>query len=72
MKKVAQTRRTGADAQWPLDDGWDRHRHCAQAHVATLRGTDSWVPPVEEEPVPAAPEAVAAVGALVEDLTTDT
>jgi hypothetical protein len=42
------------DARWTLDDDWDWQLRCARAHDASLRGTDSWVPPVGEELVLAA------------------
>ncbi|MFB7244281.1 hypothetical protein ACFCYX_17675 [Streptomyces populi] len=44
----------GDGLRWSLDDEWDWQVLCARAHDASLRGTDSWVPPVEEELVPAA------------------
>ncbi len=49
-----QTQRMAEDARWSLDDDWDWQMRCARAHDALLRGTDSWVPPVEEELVLAA------------------
>ncbi|MFE2970640.1 hypothetical protein ACFXKC_44905 [Streptomyces sp. NPDC059340] len=44
----------GDGTQWSLDDDWDWQMQCARAHDASLRGMDSWVPPVEEELVLAA------------------
>ncbi|MFD4504833.1 hypothetical protein [Streptomyces sp. NPDC058457] len=41
-------------APWSLDDDWDWRMQCARANDAGVRGTDSWVPPVEEELVLAA------------------
>ncbi|MFF7470574.1 hypothetical protein [Streptomyces sp. NPDC008092] len=44
----------GEGTRWSLDDDWDWQLQCARAHDASLRDTDSWVPPVEEELVLAA------------------
>ncbi|MGY4979561.1 hypothetical protein ACWCYL_20805 [Streptomyces sp. 900105755] len=42
------------NASWSLADAWNWMVECARAADASVRGTDSWVPPVAEELVLAA------------------
>ncbi|MGD1221410.1 hypothetical protein AB9Q10_23615 [Streptomyces krungchingensis] len=44
----------GENTPWSLADAWDWTEECARTADASVRGTDSWVPPVEEELVLAA------------------
>ncbi|MFD9222311.1 hypothetical protein ACFWDI_20390 [Streptomyces sp. NPDC060064] len=44
----------GEDSPWSLNDAWDWMVECARAADASVRDTESWVPPVEEELVVAA------------------